>query len=181
MKHSSFIKLSVLIAITILPIGCKEKKTSDDIIVEKVVEKKPTAPATMSDYTDSKTVEWSGSTYTISVTRKADTDSASMVKTDEGKRYYNNTINVEIVREDGSEFFARKFTKDFFSTYLPDGYLGDNVLTGIVFDKAEAGRLLFVASVGSPDALSDEYIPMRMAISRTGQITVERTSDMDLN
>lgn len=166
-------------SVALLAVGCKEKKVSEDIIVEKTVEKPAVAAERTGDYSDSRTVDWSGVEYNVAVARHAD-ESLPKVTDDEGNSYFDNSVELKITREDGSEFFSRKFTKNDFSKYLPENYTEKNVLTGIVWLRAEAGRMLFIASVGSPDPLSDEYIPLRMAISRTGEVTAERSSELDI-
>lgn len=178
MKPSLHI-IILMAAMAVCTTGCKEKKESDDIIVEKTVEKKPASTQSTSDYSDSRTIDWSGQNYTVAVSRKAD-EALPQVTDDEGHKYFDNSVELKVTRADGSEFFSRRFTKNDFAQYVPDGYLKDNVLTGVVLLRAEAGRLLFIASVGSPDPLSDEYIPLRVAISRTGQVTVERSSQIDI-
>jgi len=172
---------TALVAVATLAItaSCKEKKESDDIIVEKTVQERPAAAVPTSDYNDSREIEWSGSRYTVTVSRKAD-KTLPQVADGEGRKYFDNAVSIHVARADGSEFFSRRFTKADFVAYVGEEYARTNVLTGIVLDKAEPGRLLFVASVGSPDALSDEYIPMRMAISRLGEVSVERSSELDL-
>jgi len=178
MKKTINIIVCVL-AVALAVASCKEKKMSDDIIVEKTVKKAVASTQRTGDYSDSRTVDWSGQDYTVSVSRKAD-ETLPKVADDEGREYFDNSVELAVTRADGSEFFAKRFTKNFFAQYLPDNYLESNVLTGIVLLRAEAGRLLFIASVGSPDPLSDEYIPLRMAISRTGEISVERSSQIDI-
>lgn len=178
MKHIHGAVL-IVAATLALAAGCKQKKESDDIIVEKTEQERPAAAVPTSDYNDSRDIEWSGSRYTVTVSRKADKTLPQVADSD-GRKYYDNAVSIHVARADGSEFFSRRFTKADFVAYVGEDYARANVLTGIVLDRAEPGRLLFVASVGSPDALSDEYIPMRMAISRLGEVSVERSSELDL-
>ena len=53
------------------------------------------------------------------------------------------------------------------------------MLLGIVLDRAEGDNLIFAASVGSPDALSDEYIPILLTVSRMGDVSIKRDTTMD--
>ena len=52
-------------------------------------------------------------------------------------------------------------------------------LLGIVFDRAEGASLWFAASVGSPDKMSDEYVPLLLKISRGGGISIARDTQLD--
>lgn len=169
-----------LLALAILALaGCKEKKTTDDIIVEKPTVATKQTVQQSSDYNDERSVEWAGDTYTVTVSRHADTSLPQITDTD-GRKYYDNKVRIIVTRSDGTTFFDKEFTKQYFASQVGKEYLSNNVLTGIVLDKAEDSLLVFVASVGSPDNLSDEYIPMRMTISRTGDVNVTRSSQLDL-
>ena len=53
------------------------------------------------------------------------------------------------------------------------------MLLGIVLDRADGDNLIFAASVGSPDAMSDEYIPMLLTVSRMGDVSIKRDTTMD--
>lgn len=174
-KHINLLLLIVAIAL----MGCKEKKTSDDIIVEKTTNNEPKAVEKSGDYNDERSIDWGGSTYTVSVSRQAD-ESLPQIADSEGRKYYDNKVRIKVTRSDGSTFFDKEFTKQYFVSQVGEEYIKSNVLTGIVLDKVENGSLIFVASVGSPDNLSDEYIPMRVALSRMGDITVTRSSELDL-
>ena len=83
-----------------------------------------------------------------------------------------------MLRFDGSAFFSRTFTKADFRPYIDKAY-ADGALVGIVLDRAEGDNLLFAASVGSPDKMSDEYIPLLMKLSRTGKITITKDAQLD--
>jgi hypothetical protein len=52
-------------------------------------------------------------------------------------------------------------------------------LEGLVFDKAEGDWLEFAASVSHPQ--TDEYIPLIVRLSRMGEISIKRDSQMDTN
>ena len=91
-----------------------------------------------------------------------------------GTKYHDNKILLQVLRDDDTSFFERSFTKKSFSQYLEEKYLGSNTLLGLVFVKAEGDNLVFSVSVGSPDALSDEYVPLSLVLSRMGALTVKK-------
>ena len=49
----------------------------------------------------------------------------------------------------------------------------------MVLDKAEGDHLRFAASVGSPDNVSDTFVPLVVNVSRTGDVTVSVDNDID--
>ena len=163
---------------TIAIVSCKEKKTSEHIITTKPVEeaKKPTQE--IGNYDMTTPVDWVGSTYQVVVKRKAD-HSLPLADDGQGNKYYDNRISLKILRKDGSVFFSRVFTKDDFSRYVDALYQKNSALLGIVLDRAETDHLIFAASVGSPDKMSDEYVPLVMKISRFGDVSISRDTQMD--
>ena len=110
--------------------------------------------------------------------RKAD-HSLPLADDGQGNKYYDNRITVKIVRKDGSSFFNRTFTKDDFAKYVDPLYRKNSALLGIVLDKAEGDNLVFAASVGSPDKMSDEYVPLLMKISRFGDVAISKDTQLD--
>ena len=91
-----------------------------------------------------------------------------------GTKYHDNKILLQVLRDDDTSFFERSFTKKSFSQYLEEKYLGSNTLLGLVFVKAEGDNLVVSVSVGSPDALSDEDVPLSLVLSRMGALTVKK-------
>ena len=159
-------------------VACKEKKQTDVIITTKPVPeaKKPTQK--VGDYETTTPVDWVGSTYQVLVERKAD-ESLPLADDGQGNKYYDNRITVKIVRKDGTEFFNRTFVKEDFSAYVDALYKKNSALLGIVLDRAEADYLVFAASVGSPDKMSDEYVPLVMKVSRFGDVKISKDTQLD--
>lgn len=158
--------------------GCHEQKKTDVIIANKPVVKKPQGTQKMGEYSQNRTVKWLGTDYEVQLKREADA-SLELVHLDDGGSFFDNRITVRVLRQDGSEFFNKTFTKDYFSSYLDEDTKKHGALLGIVYMKAEGDYLVFAASVGSPDATSDEYVPMILKISRMGTISVSKDTLMD--
>lgn len=156
--------------------SCKEKKNTGVIITKKPVVVAQRQIMKTGDYAQSRKVDWLGAVYTVETKRVA--DPALPVIADGNTKYYDNRITVRILRSDGSEFFNRTFTKADFSSYVGKTY-ANGALVGIVLDRAEGDNLLFAASVGSPDKMSDEYIPLLMKVSRQGGITISKDTQLD--
>lgn len=165
--------------IIVLGGSCKKEKPSQDIITKKV--EKPNKPAgtqKMSDYSWDKVIEWGSGTYTITIKRASDT-TLPEVEDENGNKYYDNRISLKITRADGSSFVDRTFAKTDFGGLIDNKYGRTGALLGLAFDRIEANMLVFGASVGSPDTMSDEYIPLKVTVSRSGDIKISKDTQMD--
>lgn len=167
-----------LIGVLIAAYSCKEKQKNEDIIIQKVSQVKSNAPKKMQDFKHKEQVNWLGKTYTVAVSRTAN-ETTGMIKADTGDKYYNNEVCVKVLRQDGTEFFSRTFTANDFAASLDKNYLNESVLLGVVLEKAEGDNLIFIASVGSPDALSDEYVPFTVRLSRMGNIQISKANNLE--
>ena len=176
MKRINYVFFMAL-AIGIM-VSCAEKKKSNIIIAPKPVVKVKKQTLKMSEYEQSRSIEWLGSTYKVVVKREAD-DSLPLVKVDEYTKYHDNKITVRIIRSDGSEFFKRSFTKAAFEKYLDSHTKASGGLLGIVYVKTEGNNLCFAASVGSPDVMSDEYLPLVVKISKMGEVSISKDQLLD--
>lgn len=170
--------LLILLAAAAMVTACQEKKQSTVIIAPKPEAPKPSGPVEMQDMNAQNEVEWIGKTYKVVVSRKVDRE-LPMVEVEPGKKAYDNRINLRILRPDGTEFFNRDFTKSAFAGCLDETTKDSGVLLGIVLDRAEGDDLIFAASVGSPDVLSDEFIPMVLTVTRMGDVSIKRDTTMD--
>lgn len=158
-------------------VSCGDKPKTNDIIVKKPVAAVRKGVQKMNAYSQTRSVEWLGGTYSVTVERKADTSLRQAVD-EQGNRYYDNRISLTIRRPDGTPFFSRTFSKADFSQYV-DADHADGALLGIVFDRADGGSLRFAASVGSPDTMSDEYVPLVLVVSRGGGVTISKDTQLD--
>ncbi len=159
--------------------SCTEKKKNDDIIIApKPVVEKPRQTQRMSGYEQSREVEWLGSTYKVVMKREADT-SLPLTESDDHTRYYDNRITIRVVRKDGTTFFDRTFRKSDFSDWLDKDTRKTGALLGLVFVEAKGDYLVFAGSVGSPDVMSDEYVPLLVKVSRMGAVSIAKDTQLD--
>ena len=178
MKRMKNIKKGIYAAALLMGCLCalssceSKKKENKNIITTKPVTKVKKGIQSMSDYAQSRVIEWLGNSYTVSTERKADT-SLPLCKDEQGNEYYDNRITVSITRKDGSVFFKRTFTKTDFAQYAKGSYGRDGALLGVVFNTIKNDALLFAASVGSPDNMSDNFVPIVVRISRTGALWLQ--------
>lgn len=179
MMRKIFIPVLLLCGIAFLSGSCKEEKESQDIITRKTAVKTiPSGVRAMSEYTWKNVLEWSGSSYTVSIHRFAD-KSLPEVKDESGNRYYDNRISLEIVRADSSIFFKRVFSKSDFREFTDNDYGRNGALLGLAFDRIDGGSLCFGASVGSPDTMSDEYVPLTVVVSGKGDVRIVKDTQLD--
>ena len=157
--------------------ACSRQPQTKDIIAKKPVKTAPKPTQTMGDYEQKRSIDWLGAAYTVCTQRKAD-HSLPLAADESGNKYYDNRITLTILRSDGSTFFDRTFTKSDFAGYVGDEYK-DGALLGIVFDHADSDNLYFAASVGSPDKMSDNYVPLVLAVSRLGGTKISEDTKLD--
>ena len=103
----------------------------------------------------------------------------NIVQDEQQNKYYDNRITLKITRADGSIFLDHTFVKADFANLVDDKYGKNGALLGLAFDCIENNNLRFGASVGSPDAMSDEFIPITVTVTRSGEIKSERDTQLD--
>ena len=162
------------LALTLM--ACGGKKKSNDIITERVELPKPQEPVRLQSYSDSKDIQWIGRTYHLNINRQP-SDSLPMVKDETGQQFVDNYITLVVSRQDGSQFYSHKFTKKDFDRYLDDDYRNTGILEGLVYDKVDGDWIEFAASVSHPQ--TDEYIPLVVRLSRMGELSIKRDTQMD--
>lgn len=176
MKIIPTLLIASVVALSV--VACGNKKQNNDIIAKKPAVKAPASPVKMQDYNHRESVNWLGQQYGIAISRRADT-SLPLVTDDGGGKYYDNRIEVRVTRPDGSVFFDRAFTKTDFAAQVGDDYIKKSALLGIVIDRVEGENVVLAASVGSPDVLSDEYVPLLITVSRTGGVSISKDTRLD--
>lgn len=172
----------ILLGTVLLSISsCKDDKKSDNIITSKPEKEViPTDTLAMTTIApEGRTITW-GETgeYTIAIRRYADT-SLPIVQDESGRKYFDNKIDLKISRADGSVFMDKTFQKTDFNSFLDDNTKKNGALLGLPFVEVEGNDLVFSASVGSPNEMSDEFVPMKVKISRMGDIHIELDNDLD--
>ncbi|MBP5258165.1 MAG: DUF4738 domain-containing protein [Prevotella sp.] len=166
----------LLMASVVFCCGCKkeeQKPEKEYIITRKPVPEKQTGPITNDEFTDSKDVKWLDKTYTVHIRRYPDKE-LSLAKDEDGKVYYDNKVELIIKRPDDTEFYNRVFSKSNFSEYIPNAGFKDCSLLGIAFSEAKDDNLIFGVSIGSPDPISDQRVPLRLVINKMGDVSVSR-------
>lgn len=171
---------ALIIALALCSVAaCKKERKSNDIITKMAPRPKvPTGPKSLSDFKYEKKVEWMGGTYTITIHRYADKDLELAVDED-GRKYYDNKVQLSIKRPDGTTFYDRTFTKNDFKEFTNNHYGEHGSLVGFMFDHVEGDALRFGVSVGSPDPNSDEYVPMDFVIDKSCRVHISNATELD--
>ena len=171
---------ALIIALALCSVAaCKKERKSNDIITKMAPRPKvPTGPKSLSDFKYEKKVEWMGGTYTITIHRYADKDLELAVDED-GRKYYDNKVQLSIKRPDGTTFYDRTFTKNDFKEFTNNHYGEHGSLVGFMFDHAEGDALRFGVSVGSPDPNSDEYVPMDFVIDKSCRVRISNANELE--
>lgn len=152
--------------------SCKKEKEARTIITTIEETHISKTPKTVGDTIIRKSFEWGSTVYSATIERKADT--ATVVRDDEGQKYYDNKVTLRVDGPDG-ELFNKTFSKENFSSYINTDYIKPkrSVLIGIAFNGVEkGGNAIFVATVGSPDSQSDEFMSVRINIDKHGAMTM---------
>ena len=159
--------------------GCGGDKPKQDVIIATPEKSKETHEVQkMSEYTLPTDVHWLGKDYKVIVSRKADKN-LPIVQVDKDVEYYDNKVSVTVLREDGSEFFRRTFTKKDFAAYATEHIKQHGTLSGVNFIEASGDWLVFACSIGSPEKTSDEYILLSMKVSRMGEVKISSYNHVD--
>lgn len=173
-------KKAILYCLPLLFLGvvsCKDKPQSNIIIAHRPMVVHQQKPQVIGDAVRTSNISWVGSKYTVKVSIKCDT--SLPLATDGSTKYYDNRVNISILRADGSSFFNRTFTKSDFKPYADDSYYDGGALIGIVFDKVAGESLKFAVSVGNPDKTTDEFIPLELTVSHVGGVSIEKANNED--
>ena len=158
--------------------ACGEEKSTNDIIAKQPVPKAPSGPVKMQDSKYMENVKWDGKDCSVSIMRHADT-SLPVITDDTGAKYYDNVIDVAIITGGGQPIFKKTFNKQDFASQVTEKYLERSALLGIVFDHIEGNHIVFAASVGHPDVLSDDQVPMLITVSQSGQMSLSKDTRFD--
>ncbi len=171
--------LFALLASSLFLLSCSEKKKSTDIIAPKPVTiVRHSAPQSMPGFSHTDKVEWLGQEYKVTVKRSSDNNSPTF-KDESGKSYYENRLELLIERPDGTEFLKQEFTKNSFQKFVEPQYLAKYTVLGLAVLETEGNSMALLASVGNPDELSDDYVPIKITVSRTGSITMAKSDDLE--
>ncbi len=170
---------AIIYGLPLLLVGvasCKDKPQSNIIIAHKpVVVAKQHKPRAIGDVVRNNNISWVGGKYTVRITVKCDT--SLPLATDGVTSYYDNRVNISIIRSDGSSFFNHTFTKSDFKNHVDANYYEHGALIGIIFEKVEGDKLKFAASIGNPDRSIDDFASLDITINHLGGISISKSNN----
>lgn len=159
-------------------VSCKDKPKSKIIIAKKPIIVNPnTRPKTVGNTVRKNNISWVGGNYTVNITVKC--DSSLPLASDGVNRYYDNRVNVNIMRSDATSFFNHTFSKSDFKTYIDTDIYDKGALLGIIFEKVEGNNLKLAATIGNPDRSSDEFEPLEITVGHLGNISIAKSDNME--
>ncbi len=179
MSKKNKMNKAIIYSLALLLVGttsCKDKPQSNIIIAHKpIVVTTQHKPRVIGDVVRNSNINWVGGKYTVRVTVKCDT--SLPLATDGETRYYDNRVNINIIRSDGSSFFNHTFTKSDFKNYVDTNYYKNGALIGIILEKAEGENLKFAASIGNPDRSIDDFASIDITVSHLGGISIAKSNN----
>lgn len=125
-------------------------------------------------YTD--TVGSGKQRYVYDIVRKA-VDSIAVVEDENGDRYADNLITLNVLNGSGSVFFKHTFSKKDFGKHLSSDFRKHGILEGMAFDRMIDGKPRFAASVGMQ--YSDMSMPFLVTLHADGSFTITRDEVLD--
>ncbi len=176
MTKKNILFLMILSALVLS--SCKKEKESRTIITTIEEPQISKTPKTIGDTVINNSMQWGDVVYSYRIERQSIKDVT--VKDEDGQKYYDNTVSLRVDGPNG-EIFNKTFKKDSFSSYINSDYIKPNrsVLIGIAFNRVEkGGNAIFVATVGSPDSQSDEFMSIKINIDKSGAMTMSKLQDM---
>ncbi len=172
--------LPVCVLLVVLCVACKKKPETRVI---KTTISVPTVrhgtQALSSDTTEAR-FTWRGRSC-HSVSLRLSDPSQERVTDSEGNKYYGTTVRLTI-SSSSDTLFDRIFSTADFTAFMNSNYVrpGGCVLLAIAFKEVTAGgTAVFVATVGSPDDMDDEFVLVELHVSPTGTVTMTQVEELE--
>ncbi len=170
------------IFVLLLTGACGKKNNGEYIIVsipeQEAKQNATTKIITSNSYDVSDELIWQGNIYTYDIKKEPD-KSVPIVKTENGQRFYNNKITLEIMRDDGSTFFSHTFRKNDFASFLDANMLKEGILESVIFINTESGNIQFSSAISYPQ--TDAIAPFAININANGNLSISKDTDLDVN
>ncbi len=178
-KTMRFPALTVCIFLALLCCSCTKKKTTRAIVTKVETPKVNREIRAMEEDDVEKTFMWNGVSCKASVSRRMDKD-LPVVSDADGNKYYDNLISLSVTCPSG-KMAEHTFLKSDFSSYISTDYIKPekSALLNLVFNKVQDGRALFIATIGSPDDMDDEYMLVEVILSETGGISMAKAEETE--
>ncbi len=136
---------------------------------------------TMAEYNLDGTIEVGGKKYEYEFAFNND-KSLPIITTEDDFKYYDNRVKLYI-RHGNETIYEHTFTKESFSSLIPEKDYKRSVLAGFNFNymqKDKHDKFYFIAVVGDPDETSDISYSIGISIDKIGAITTSIVNSIDV-
>lgn len=116
-----------------------------------------------------------GEKFHYSIKRRPD-ETLPKVKNEEGSLFVDNAIALVITGKGNRTVVDKRFNKLNFADHVDPAFLKQAILEGLVFDKEEGGKMLFLVSVCYPQ--TDLFVPLRLTVSTNGSMTISEAGNI---
>ncbi len=168
-------------ALALIFFSCSKKKEEAPRTIKAKVEVQQARSDTLAlDNTDEKErFAWGDSYYEARLIRTAD-KSAALVEDAEGTKYYDNAIRL-ILTGSAGKVLDRVFHKSDFASFISSSYLSLShcALVSIYFREVEDNLAVFIATVGSPDYMDDEFILVELKVDKQGGVALQKIEELE--
>lgn len=176
MRKLNYFSIGILVCL--LAASCYSSTKNDGSKLTEMSAEQATSsqPQRMQVSNVTEQITLKGNNYQSTVVRRPD-ESLPMVTNAEGEQFIDNRISLLITTQ-GKKLVDRVFTKQDFASLLNARFMKYAILEGLVFDHVtESGTIRYAASVAYPQ--SDLYVPIRITVTPSGQLSIEREEMMD--
>lgn len=169
-KYIYILPMAIGISFTLAACSGKQTENKDElrVLVDGTIEYNGIHK--MQVLNSERKITFKGKDYE-SVINRIPNDSLPRVKNEMGDVFLDNEIVLKIM-QGSSKVFAKKFTKQSFSSIVPGEFLRNSILEGMVFDKATAKGFVYAVSVNYPQ--TDLYFPVSLTIAVDGTMSMEK-------
>ena len=170
--------LLFLVFASLVLVGCKKQKESRHIVTTIEETTVTDEPKVIGDDKNHASFGWGDKVYTARWERVAD---KNVIVTDgDGQKYYDNRISLSVEGPNGV-IFENTFAKDNFLSYINTDYIkpAHSALMSIAFSRiAKDGNAVFLATIGSPEPMSDEFMLVQIVIDKKGNMVLQKSQDL---
>ncbi len=171
--------LALLTLLLTLLSSCHEKKTTRTIKTKIESPHVVAETQTMPPLSTTLHFSWGGSSCDATITRTAD-QQLDLVSDADGNHYYNNVIRLTI-SSPSKKILDREFHSSDFKNYIDNSYLqtSHTAMLNIGFSEVDDNRAVFVATIGSPDDMDDEYMLVQVRVTPQGGVSFAPVEELE--
>ncbi len=169
----------LLLAMVALFSSCHEKKTTRTIKTKVQLPQVNTETQALPPLSSTKHFAWGNFSCDASITRNPDRSLDTVSDTD-GNRYFDNVVRLVLISP-SKKILDREFRSSDFKNFISSSFLNPSrsALLDIGFSEVEGNEAIFIATVGSPDDMDDEYMLIQVRVSPQGQVSFVAVDELE--